>query len=76
MRWPSWLPRKTYRKVGAAPRPLPSPATDIVGFTSLSSKLPTAEVFLMLSNMFTAFDKLTDRFSVYKVRAVGLGRTL
>ncbi len=41
--------------------------SDIVGFTDLSSKLPTAEVFLMLSNMFNAFDKLTDRFSVYKV---------
>lgn len=25
--------------------------TDIVGFTRLSSKLPTAEIFLMLSNM-------------------------
>lgn len=34
---------------------------DIVGFTNLSSKLHTAEVFLMLSNMFNAFDKLTDR---------------
>ncbi|GIL60119.1 hypothetical protein Vafri_14766 [Volvox africanus] len=45
--------------------------SDIVGFTSLSSKLPTAEVFLMLSNMFTAFDKLTDRFSVYKVETIG-----
>ncbi|GIL82425.1 hypothetical protein Vretifemale_11416 [Volvox reticuliferus] len=45
--------------------------SDIVGFTSLSSKLPTAEVFLMLSNMFNAFDKLTDRFSVYKVETIG-----
>lgn len=25
----------------------------------------------MLSNMFTAFDKLTDRFSVYKVETIG-----
>jgi class 3 adenylate cyclase len=45
--------------------------TDIVGFTDLSSKLPTAEVFLLLSNMFNAFDKLTDRFSVYKVETIG-----
>ncbi|PNH08727.1 Soluble guanylate cyclase 88E, partial [Tetrabaena socialis] len=45
--------------------------SDIVGFTQLSSKLPTAEVFLMLSNMFTSFDKLTDRFSVYKVETIG-----
>jgi class 3 adenylate cyclase len=42
-----------------------------VGFTDLSSKLPTAEVFLLLSNMFNAFDKLTDRFSVYKVETIG-----
>ncbi|GFH20593.1 uncharacterized protein HaLaN_17739 [Haematococcus lacustris] len=41
--------------------------SDIVGFTNLSSKLPTAEIFLMLSNMFSAFDKLTDRFMVYKL---------
>uniref|UniRef100_A0A7S0WIH5 Guanylate cyclase n=1 Tax=Chlamydomonas leiostraca TaxID=1034604 RepID=A0A7S0WIH5_9CHLO len=45
--------------------------SDIVGFTNLSSKLPTAEVFLMLSNMFNAFDKLTDRFAVYKVETIG-----
>uniref|UniRef100_A0A7S3VS63 histidine kinase n=1 Tax=Dunaliella tertiolecta TaxID=3047 RepID=A0A7S3VS63_DUNTE len=45
--------------------------SDIVGFTRLSSKLPTAEIFLMLSNMFNAFDKLTDRFSVYKVETIG-----
>ncbi len=25
----------------------------------------------MLSNMFNAFDKLTDRFSVYKVETIG-----
>jgi hypothetical protein len=31
--------------------PAPHIHTQIVGFTSLSSKLPTAEVFLMLSNM-------------------------
>ncbi|KAJ9517318.1 hypothetical protein QJQ45_016688, partial [Haematococcus lacustris] len=45
--------------------------SDIVGFTNLSSKLPTAEIFLMLSNMFSAFDKLTDRFMVYKVETIG-----
>ncbi|KAL6760740.1 guanylate cyclase, partial [Haematococcus lacustris] len=48
--------------------------SDIVGFTNLSSKLPTAEIFLMLSNMFSAFDKLTDRFMVYKVCQGGEGQ--
>jgi hypothetical protein len=37
----------------------------------MSSKLPTAEVFLLLSNMFNAFDRLTDRFCVYKVETIG-----
>lgn len=45
--------------------------TDIVGFTNMSAQMPTAEVFLMLSNMFGAFDRLTDRFDVYKVETIG-----
>ena len=44
-----------------------TPAADIVGFTPLSSSLPTAEVFMLLSNMFNTFDRLTDQFGVYKV---------
>ena len=43
------------------------PVADIVGFTPLSSSLPTAEVFMLLSNMFNTFDRLTDQFGVYKV---------
>lgn len=42
--------------------------SDIVNFTLLSSSMPTAEVFLMLSNMFNGFDRLIDQFGVYKVR--------
>ncbi|KAK9862151.1 hypothetical protein WJX84_008470 [Apatococcus fuscideae] len=45
--------------------------SDIVGFTTLSSKLPTSEIFMLLSNMFAAFDRLVDRFGIYKVETIG-----
>ncbi|KAK9847967.1 hypothetical protein WJX84_006862 [Apatococcus fuscideae] len=45
--------------------------SDIVGFTTLSSKLPTTEIFMLLSNMFAAFDRLVDRFGIYKVETIG-----
>eukprot|EP00798_Chlamydomonas_sp_ICE-L_P000365 gene365-1755_t len=40
------------------------------GFYRISNQLSPEEVFLTLSNMFTAFDKLTDRFGVYKVETI------
>ncbi|KAK9836885.1 hypothetical protein WJX74_010424 [Apatococcus lobatus] len=45
--------------------------SDIVGFTTLSSTMPTSEIFMMLSNMFSAFDRLVDRFGIYKVETIG-----
>ncbi|KAK9820605.1 hypothetical protein WJX72_012229 [[Myrmecia] bisecta] len=45
--------------------------SDVVGFTPLSSSMATADVFMLLSNMFTAFDKLVDRYEVYKVETIG-----
>lgn len=44
---------------------------DICNFTPLSSSMATAEVFLLLSNLFSLFDKLTDRHGVYKVETIG-----
>lgn len=52
--------------IGSHPSPPPSPpACSVVGFTPMSSRMSAAEVFLLLSNMFVAFDKLTDRFGAW-----------
>jgi response regulator RpfG family c-di-GMP phosphodiesterase len=41
--------------------------SDVVGFTTLASKLPTKQVVLLLNHMFTKFDRLVDQQEVYKV---------
>ena len=45
--------------------------SDIVGFTTLASRLAISEVFFLLSNMFISFDRLLDGFGVYKVETIG-----
>ena len=45
--------------------------TDIVGFTKIAATLPTAEVILLLNEMFTLFDGLVDRYGVHKVETIG-----
>ena len=41
--------------------------SDIVGFTTLAASMSTAEVIIMLNQMFTAFDSHIDTLGVYKV---------
>lgn len=45
--------------------------SDIVDFTPLSSSMPTADMFKLLADLFTAFDGLADRFGVYKFETIG-----
>jgi urea transport system substrate-binding protein len=44
---------------------------DIVGFTNLSSKTPPAEVVGLLNEIFTAFDRLTLKFGLEKIKTIG-----
>jgi class 3 adenylate cyclase len=46
--------------------------SDIQGFTSYSASSSPQNVILMLSNLFTAFDKLTDEHNIYKIQFVQL----
>ncbi len=47
--------------------------SDIVGFSTMSSTMSAVEVFLMLTNLYYAFDRLVDKYGVYKVETIGDG---
>jgi class 3 adenylate cyclase len=47
--------------------------SDIVGYTSMSTSVNTADVFDMLNRLYTAFDALSDKHGVYKVDTIGDG---
>jgi len=44
---------------------------DVVGFTELSSRLTPNEVVALLNDVFTACDRLADRFQLEKIKTVG-----
>ena len=44
---------------------------DVVGFTELSSSLTPNEVVTLLNEVFTACDRLADRFRLEKIKTVG-----
>jgi len=44
---------------------------DVVGFTELSSRLTPNEVVTLLNEVFTACDRLADRFRLEKIKTVG-----
>lgn len=50
--------------------------SDIVGFSTMASTMSAVEVFLMLSNLYYAFDRLVDKYGVYKVETIGDGYML
>jgi adenylate cyclase len=45
--------------------------TDIVGFTSLSTKLTPTEIVELLNRLFSGFDELCDRHQVEKIKTIG-----
>jgi len=44
---------------------------DLVGFTELSSQLAPTDVVSLLNEVFSTFDRLTDRFGLEKIKTVG-----
>jgi class 3 adenylate cyclase len=44
---------------------------DVVGFTELSSRLAPTEVVGLLNEVFTACDRLADRFGLEKIKTIG-----
>eukprot|EP00055_Hartaetosiga_balthica_P004888 m.13529 g.13529 ORF g.13529 m.13529 type:complete len:755 (+) comp4165_c0_seq2:237-2501(+) len=45
--------------------------SDIAGFTSISSGVPSIEVMKLLHELFVKFDDLADKHDVYKVETIG-----
>jgi len=44
---------------------------DIVGFTSISSRIPPTEVVNMLNQIFSTFDHLAERHGLEKIKTIG-----
>ena len=44
---------------------------DVVGFTEISSRLTPNDVVALLNDVFTACDRLSDRFQLEKIKTVG-----
>jgi adenylate cyclase len=46
---------------------------DIVGFTKLTATMPPAELVDLLSQLFSRFDQLADRYGLEKIKTIGDG---
>ena len=44
---------------------------DIVGFTTMSARLPPAEVVSLLNDVFNACDELAEKYGVEKIKTIG-----
>jgi len=45
--------------------------SDIVGWTNIAESLSTSQVVILLNELFSAFDELTEQHCVYKVETIG-----
>ena len=45
--------------------------SDVVGFTKLSARVGAAELVIMLNGVFSAFDQLSDKYGVEKIKTIG-----
>ena len=45
--------------------------SDVVGFTKLSAQISAAELVDMLNGVFSAFDSLTDKYDLEKIKTIG-----
>ena len=45
--------------------------SDVVGFTKLSARVGAAELVMMLNGVFSAFDQLSDKYGVEKIKTIG-----
>lgn len=50
--------------------------SDVVGFTTICSKINPMAVVSLLNAMYTKFDKLSEELSVYKVSVLKNGRSI
>lgn len=48
-----------------------APPGETVGFTELASSMSSAELIVLLNDLFTAFDQLAIKHGVYKVESMG-----
>ncbi len=44
---------------------------DIVGFTSLSARVPPEQLVTMLNQVFSAFDQLAEKYGLEKIKTIG-----
>jgi class 3 adenylate cyclase len=44
---------------------------EIVGFNELASSLSSADLMILLNELFTSFDELVNKHQVYKVDSMG-----
>lgn len=46
---------------------------DMVGFTNFSSNMPAEELIIVLNQVFSKFDELTEKFDLEKIKTIGDG---